>query len=79
MMILLKKNKSIKILYNLYFHPSQIRFLDNLFKITLKKDVSLFFNFTLKIWDEIEYRIINKFKNLPKLNTLLKNIILMVS
>ena len=40
--IIQKKNDKC-FLYDLYFHPSQIRFLENLFRITLKKDISTLF------------------------------------
>ena len=53
--IIIHKQKNINsFLHNLYFHPSQFNGLINLFKITLKKDISLFCEF--KINNQINHK-----------------------
>ena len=54
----------------MYFHPSQIRFLENLFKVRLKKDISLFCNFEINYWENNNFNIIDLFKKLPNGNKL---------
>ena len=52
---IIEKQKNINsFLHNLYFHPSQFKCSINLFKITLKKDVSLFCEF--KINNQYNYK-----------------------
>ena len=70
--IIQKKQINEYFLYNLYFHPSQIRFLENLFKITLKKDISLFCNFEINFWENNNFNIIDLFNKLPNGNQLYK-------
>ena len=68
--IIQKKQINEYFLYNLYFHPSQIRFLENLFKVRLKKDISLFCNFEINFWENNNFNIIDLFKKLPNGNKL---------
>ena len=67
--IIQKKNDKC-FLYDLYFHPSQIRFLENLFKITLKKDIFLFCNFKINFWNDTNFNIVDLFKGYPNGNKL---------
>ena len=58
-----KQKKNINIfLHNLYFHPSQFNGSINLFKITLKKDISLFCEFKINNQNNHKFTIISLIK-----------------
>lgn len=65
--IIKKQKKNIYIfLHNLYFHPSQFNGSINLFKITLKKDISLFCEFKINNQNNHKFTIISLIKYCKK-------------
>lgn len=61
--IIEKQKKNINVfLHNLYFHPSQFNGSINLFKITLKKDISLFCEFIINNQNNHKFTIISLIK-----------------
>jgi len=60
--IIYKQKNINSFLHNLYFHPSQFNGLINLFKITLKKDISLFCEFKINNHINNKFTIISLIK-----------------
>lgn len=65
--------EKIPILYYVFFHPKQYEWNLNIYKLTLKKDISLFFDIEFKEIFPFIYSPLKNIANNPVMNELLDN------
>jgi len=65
--------EKIPILYYVFFHPKQYEWNLNIYKLTLKKDISLFFDIEFKENFPFIYSPLKNIANNPEMNELLDN------
>ena len=61
---IIDENYNLSGLHNIFFHPCEYQISTRLYKITLKKDISLFFDFEFKIFQKDRFIIRSFFKRI---------------
>ena len=61
---IIDENYNLSGLHNIFFHPCEYQISTRLYKITLKKDISLFFDFEFKNFQKDRFIIRSFFKRI---------------